>query len=244
MLSLEAVSCLETASRQFLGALVLVSGVNVLVLSRSWGFESRSCLVSRQCCLGLVVKTRQYQGTNHFINKFKFKVVTFYLYYSNRPRYDLSIAEKVNCGIHAVVVQWKFKYTHTTCLFIVISNSSATSMLQMTLNFTCPSQRLVFLATSLFLKLLFQMSFLSLAFRSNSRSKLISPAIRRPNNVTLIPVDSARNLGVILGKSLSFLNTFHLFRKPASSIFMIYGVFSILWIALLPLLNCYVSHSL
>ena len=43
-------------------------------------------------------------------------------------------------------------------------------MLQMTLNFTCPSQRLVFLATSLFLKLLFRMSFLSLAFRSNSRS--------------------------------------------------------------------------
>jgi hypothetical protein len=99
--------------------------------------------------------------------------------------------------------------------------------MQMTLNFTCHSQRLVFLATSLFLKLLFQMSFLSLAFRSNSRSKLISPTVRRPNNVTHTPVDSARNLCVIPDKNLSFLNTFHLFRNPASSIFVIYGVFSI-----------------
>jgi len=70
-------------------------------LSWSWGFESRSCLVSRQCCLGLVLKTRQYQGTYHF-NKFKLKVVTFYAYYSNRPH--MSIAKKVDCGIHAVVV--------------------------------------------------------------------------------------------------------------------------------------------
>jgi len=45
MLSLEAVSCLETASRQFLGALalVLVSGVIVLVLSRVSAMLSWPC---------------------------------------------------------------------------------------------------------------------------------------------------------------------------------------------------------
>ena len=86
------------ASRQFLGALALVSGAIVLgvwvsVLSRV------SVMLSRPCSQDKAV-------SRHFsyncINKFKFKVVTFYAYYSNRPH--TSIAKKVGCGIHTVVV--------------------------------------------------------------------------------------------------------------------------------------------
>jgi hypothetical protein len=47
--------------------------------------------------------------------------------------------------------------------------------------------------------------------------------------ITLTPVDSARNLGIILSwiKIFLFLNTSHLIPNPASSIFVIYGVFEI-----------------
>ena len=60
-------------------------------------------------------------------------------------------------------------------------------------------------------------------------SKLNSPSIHLPNNVILSPVDSARNLGVILDKKIFLLlNTSLLFPNPASSIFVIYCVFAIL----------------
>jgi hypothetical protein len=42
---------------------------------------------------------------------------------------------------------------------------------------------------------------------SQQLSMFKSPTIHLPNNVTLTPVDSARNLGVILDKNLSFFST-------------------------------------
>jgi hypothetical protein len=63
-------------------------------------------------------------------------------------------------------------------------------------------------------------------------SKLNSPSIHLPNNITLTPFDSARNLGVILDKSLSFSQ--HISSISKSCFFNIFenGVFAILWIAL------------
>jgi len=52
--------------------------------------------------------------------------------------------------------------------------------------------------------ILLKLSFLSLVYHNNTLNSIILPCIHLPNNVILSPVDSARNLGVILNKNLSF----------------------------------------
>jgi hypothetical protein len=109
---------------------------------------------------------------------------------------------------------------YTTPLSTVTHLQTITSM-QMTLNCFYHSLQLVFLTTFLFLKLQFltsptgclqifshsilpKLSFSSFIGLPQQLSKLNSPTIHLPNNVTLSPVDSARNLGVILDKNLSY----------------------------------------
>ena len=157
----------------------------------------------------------------------------------------MSIAKKVNSGIQAVVVQRKFKYTHTACLFIVISNSSVCNLCcrwhstlpvilsdwffsQHHSSWNCyfkwvschwPSAATLDLSTTL---LLFVDQTMSRLYLLTLLATLVSSLI----------------------KVFLFSTHFIYFEILLTSIFMIYGVFSILWIALLPLLNCYVSHSL
>ena len=61
-------------------------------------------------------------------------------------------------------------------------------------------------------------------------SKLRSPTIHLPNDVTLTPVDSARNLGVVFDNNLISLNTSLLFLNHVSMTFVISGVYVILLI--------------
>jgi hypothetical protein len=77
-------------------------------------------------------------------------------------------------------------------------------------------------------------------------SRLSDPIIhlRSTNNVTLSPVHSARNLGVIIDSNLTFLNTFQLFLNHAFIIFVTSDAFVILLILLQPALYCYFSHSI
>ena len=62
-------------------------------------------------------------------------------------------------------------------------------------------------------------------------------------HVILTPVDSARNLGIILDRIFLFLNTSHLIPNPASSLFLIYGVFDRIG-SILPLLLLRLSFTL
>ena len=72
-------------------------------------------------------------------------------------------------------------------------------------------------------------------------SKLSNPIIHLPNNVTLSPVHSAPNLGVIFDSNLTFLNTFLLFLNHAFIIFVTSDAFEI---ALIILAACTIATSL
>ena len=110
---------------------------------------------------------------------------------------------------------------YTTPLSTVISNSSANHHLyaddtQLYLSFSAAgfSHNITFLETAIsnvsnwmsanFLTLNPSKTEFLVIGLPQQLSKLNSPAIHLPNNVTLTPVDSARNLGVILDKNLSF----------------------------------------
>jgi hypothetical protein len=127
----------------------------------------------------------------------------------------------------------------------------------MTLNSTCHSLQLVFFHNITFLETAvsnvsnwmsthffalnpFKTEFLVISL-PQQLSKLNSPTIHLPNNVTLTPVDSARNLGVILDKIFRLLNTSLVSPNPAFLIFATFGVFAILWIALQLLLSPHLS---
>ncbi len=169
-----------------------------------------------------------------------------------------------------------FSLMFLKALFLVLFSSSCTPLLlvqsfltnlqiitsmQMTLKFTHHFQQLVFLATSLFLKLLFHMfqtrclpilshsipskhNFLSLACRRNSLSSTLILIIYQTMSIFHL-LTLLVTLVSSLIKICLFVQTFQLIPNPdsSSSIFVIYGAFTIFGMRYC-LNHCYVSHSL
>ena len=123
--------------------------------------------------------------------------------------------------------------------------------MQMILNFSFHSLLLILHTISLILNILYLMSttgchltfflstplrlsFFLLVFLNNSQNSVNLSFIDLPNNVTLTPVHSAPNLGVIFDSNLTFLNTFLLFLNHAFVIFVTSDGFEIPLIILQP----------